>query len=184
MRYWASLFIGIFCFAGCQWNQGPEELDRLVKEDPQFKQMITQRDQVHNQIHLIKEDLVKKKAVMDSQISKLRSDYDIYAKTQNKRIEQYRTLIDVNRLRLRQEIDSAEAEIDAKQVEIEGYEKTLADLKKVLKDPKGISFSPQEKKKWEERVVMLDEKIRPLKEQIRELKLRIRLKNQKIGYLN
>jgi hypothetical protein len=155
-----------------------------VKEDTQFKQMITQRDQVHNQIRFIKDDLINKKAVMDGQIAKLHGDYDFYAKTQNKRIEQYRTMVDVNRLRLRQEIETAEAQIDANQVEVEGYKRTLVDLKNVLKDPKGISFSPQEKRKWEERVLMLYEKIRPLEEQIRELKLQNRLNNQKIGYLN
>lgn len=176
----------LLCFSGlsgCDFNQNPEEMDRLMKEDAGFKQMIGARDQAHRQIAIIKDDLLKKKSILDAQIEKQRAEYDRYAKAQNIKIEQYRGTIDANRNVLRHEIDTASAQLEAKSTELEGYQKTLSDVQKVLKESKGITLSPQEKKKWEERVLMLSEKIRPLTEEIQELRLQVRLKKQKTGYL-
>ncbi len=180
----AVLLLAPFLAAGCNWNRGPEELERLVKEDPAFRKMILERDQAHAQIAMIKQDLLKKKQGVDAEVEKLRSQYDLYAKTQNRKVEQYRAGIETNRTRLKTEIDGAETSIEAKQTEFEGYQKTLADVKKVLNESKGITLSEQEHKKWEERVLMLNEKMRPLAEEIQDLKLQISLKKQKISYLS
>ena len=181
VRYPAVLF---FCLSlgGC-WTQSPEELDRLVKEDPAFKQMIVARDQAHQQIRLIKEDLLARKKQIESQAQKMRADYDAVAKTQNKKIEQYRIAIEANRKLLKTQIESESAQLADKESELEGYRKTLGDVKKVLNEGKGISLSKAERQKWEERILMLSEKMRPLTDEIQELKLQIRLKKQKIQYL-
>ena len=50
----------------------PEELDRLTKEDPVFKQMILQRGQAKARAQLIREDLLGRKKTMDAEIDKLR----------------------------------------------------------------------------------------------------------------
>lgn len=169
--------------AGCLTQESPEELDRLTKEDPSFKQMIAARDQAHNNIRYIKNELLNKKNVMDAQIEKLRSEYDVYAKSQNTKIDQFRAQIENHRNQLTKDIDAAQASLEAKQTELDGYQKTTADVNKVLREAKGIQLSKSERQKWEERILMLSEKIRPLAEEIQELKLRIRLKKQKIGFL-
>ena len=168
--------------AGCSSNS-PEELDRLAKEDPNFKQMILARDEAHHQIQMIKEDLLNRKKVMDSQIEKVRKEYDGYAKNQNLKIEKYKSTVETNRNALKHEIETKEAQLAARLTELGGYQKTLDDVKKVMSESKGISISAQEKEKWDERMLMLSEKIRPLSEEMQELKLQIRLKKQKIGYL-
>lgn len=178
----AYIVLIVLVLSGCSANS-PEELDRLTKEDPAFKQMIATRDQVHEQINLIRQDLLSRKKTLDAQIEKLRGDYDNYAKAQNKKIDQYQSVIDTQKSVLRHEIETASAQLDSKTAELGGYEKTLSDVKKVLHESKGITFSSQEKQKWEERVLMLNEKIRPLADEIQELKLQIRLKKQKIGFL-
>jgi archaellum component FlaC len=182
-RFWllASGFSLLF-LPGCA-SYSPEELERLTKEDAQFKVMIQARDQAHAQIGLIKQDLLQKKKLMDVQVEKLRSEYDAFAKTQNLKIEKFQSSIDTNRTALKREVESAGAQLAAKLSEIEGYQKTLADVKKVLNETKAISLSSQEKQKWEERAEMLKEKIRPLTDEIQELKLQIRLKKQKTGFL-
>ncbi len=169
--------------SGCLFQESPEELDRLIKEDPAFKQMILARDQACDQIHLIKEDLLNKKKLLDSQVEKLRTEYDTSAKTQNKKIEQYRAMIETNRNLLKRQQEQDGAHMEEKQSELAGYEKTLSDVRKVLHEGKGISLSKTERQKWEERILMLTEKIRPLTEEIQELKLQIRLKKQKIQFL-
>ena len=179
----AGTIFSVIFIAGCNWNQSPEELQRLVKEEPAFRQMIAQRDQAHTQISRIKDDLLKRKQVLDATVEKLRSQYDTYAKAQNLKVEQYRATVDANRARLKSEIDVSQTRIESKQVELDGYLKTLVDVEKVLGEAKGITLSSQEKKKWQERILMLNEKIRPLKDDIQDLKLQIRLKKQKIGYL-
>ena len=110
-KTWIVLFLFFLC--GCSVS-GPEELDRLTKEDPAFKQMITTRDQVHGQVRLIRQDLLSRKKTLDAQIEKLRGDYDAYAKTQNKKIEQYQSVIDTQRSVLRHEIESASAQLESK----------------------------------------------------------------------
>ena len=169
--------------SGCLLQESPEELDRLIKEDPSFKQMVVARDQAHGQIHLIKNELLNKKKILDAEIGKFRSEYDAYAKTQNKKIEQFRATIETNRSLLRRQLEQNGAHMEEKQSELAGYEKTLLDVRKVLKEGKGISFSKAERQKWEERILMLIEKIRPLVDDIQDLKLQIRLKKQKIQYL-
>ena len=168
--------------AGCASNS-PEELDRLVKEDLNFKQMVLARDEAHHHIQAIKEDLLNRKKVMDSQIEKVRKEYDGYAKNQNLKIEKYKSTVEANRNALKHEIETKEAQLAARLTELGGYQKTLDDVKKVMSESKGISISAQEKEKWDERMMMLSEKIRPLSEEIQELKLQIRSKKQKIGYL-
>ena len=174
----------LFCLilAGCA-PQSPEELDRLIKEDAAFKQMIVARDQAHVQISLVKQDLLARKTLVDSQVDKLRADYDATAKAANKKIEQLQAAIATNRDLLKHEIDLAAAEVEAKQGELGGYQKTLSDVQKVLHESKGITLSKTERQKWEERILMLSEKMRPLIDEIGELKLQIRLKKQKIQYL-
>ena len=174
------IFLSFLC--GCSLA-GPQELDRLIKEDPAFRQMIVVRDQAHNEMHQIKEDLLAKKKILDAQIDKLRSDYDLIAKAQNKKIEQLQTTIETNRNLLKHEMETAAARLSTKGTELTGYQKTLADVKKVLHESKGIHFSSQEKQKWEERILMLSEKMRPLTDEIQELKLEIRLKKQKMNFL-
>lgn len=173
-----------FCVlvSGCL-QESPEELDRLTKEDPAFKQMIQLRDQTHAQIRLIKDDLLNRKKSLDGQVEKLRADYDATAKAQNKKVELLRGAIEQNRELLKRSMEMESASLDSKQAELEGYQKTLSDVRKVLHESKGISLSKNEKQKWEERILMLSEKMRPLSEEIQELKLQIRLKKQKIGYL-
>ncbi len=168
---------------GCLFQESPEELDRLVKEDPSFKQMILSRDQAYGQIRLIKEDLLNKKKTLDAQVDKLRSEYDAYAKTQNKKAEQFRNGVEANNNLLKRQLEQNGAHMEEKQSELAGYEKTLSDVRKVLNEGKGLSLSKTERQKWEERILMLSEKIRPLAEDIQELKLQIRLKKQKIRFL-
>ena len=176
---WCSVLILTGCSA-----YGPEELDRLTKEDPAFKQMVLARDQMHAQIHLIKDDLLAKKRVMDAQIEKLRAQYDATAKLENQKIERCQAAIDSNRAFLKRDIEMAEASLESQRTEFEGYRKTLGDVQKVLKESKGITFSVQEKQKWQEKVLLLSEKMRPLKEEIEDLNLQIRLKKRKISFLH
>ena len=172
----------LFTLAGCA-SYGPEELERLLKEDPNFKQMIIARDQARGQIKAIKNDMLSKKKIMDGQIEKFHQEYDVYAKTQHSKIEKYQATIDANRNLLKREIETGSAQLAAKETELEGYEKTLSDVKKVMRESKGIKISPQEKEKWEERTLMLSEKMRPLLDEIQELRLQIRLKKQKLIFL-
>ena len=172
----------LFLLAGCS-AYGPEELDRLIKEDSNFKQMIIARDQMHGQMHAIKEDLLAKKQGMDAQIDKLHAEYDAYAKLQNQRIEKCQASIYSNRNFLKKEIEITEARLDSKRAELEGYSKTLLDVKRVLRESKGITFSAHEKQKWEEKILLLSEKIRPLKDEIEDLNLQNRLKKRKISFL-
>ena len=179
------LLIPVFLFAisGCS-SDSPEELDRLMKEDAGFRQMIESRDQAHAQVRLIKDDLLLKKKGLDAQVEKMRQEYDNTAKAQNKKIEQYQGLIDGNRKNLKEQIESMTTELEAKQKELNGYEETLSGVKKVVRQPKGIRLTAQERQKWEERILMLTEKIRPLSEEIQELKLQIRLKKKKSHFLH
>ena len=178
-----ALCCSILILTGCS-AYGPEELDRLTKEDPAFKQMIVTRDQMHAQIRAIKDDLLAKKKVMDTQIEKLRGQYDATAKLENQRIERCETAIESNRALLKRDIEAAELSLESKRTEFEGYRKTLEDVQKVLKESKGITFSVQEKQKWQEKVLLLAEKMRPLKEEIEDLNLQIRLKKRKISFLH
>ena len=178
------LFLIPLCFilAGCA-QESPEELDRLTKEDPVFKQMIQLRDQTRAQIQVIKDDLLNRKKQLDAQVEKLRGDYDAIAKAQNKKIEQLRGAIEQNRDLLKKNMEFESASLEGKQGELDGYQKTLSDVRKVLHEGKGISLSKTERQKWEERILMLSEKMRPLLDEIQELKLQIRLKKQKVQYL-
>lgn len=180
MKYFLILF-SLF-LTGCS-AYGPEELDRLTKEDSNFKQMIIARDQMHGQVRLIKDDLLAKKQTVDTQVDKLRAEYDAFAKLQNQKIERCQAAIDANRNLLKKDIEIEEASLTSKQAEFEGYSKTLGDVRKVLKESKGITFSSQEKQKWEEKTLLLSEKMRPLKEEIEDLILQIRLKKRKISFL-
>ncbi len=182
IKRFTVLATALFLLAGCS-SYGPEELDRLTKEDPNFRQMIIARDQINVQIRAIKADLLSRKRVMDAQIDKLRADYDVYAKAQNLKVEKYQAAIETNRLVLKREVETSSAQVGAKVTELEGYQKTLSDVQKVIRESKGIKLSTQERQKWEERVLMLSEKIRPLSDEIEDLKLQIRLKKQKISYL-
>ncbi len=181
MKRWLWLF-PLFILSGCA-SYGPEELDRLTKEDPNFRQMIVARDQINTQIRVIKQDMLAKKKVMDAQIGRLRGEYDIYAKAQSLKVERYQATIEASRNLLSREMDTANAQLSAKLTELEGYEKTLSDVKKVIRESKGINLSSVERQKWEERVLMLSEKIRPLLDDIQDLKLQIRLKKQKVSFL-
>ena len=183
MKRAALLIFSLVLLCGCL-QQNPEELDRLVKEDPLFKQMIAARDEARAEIRLIKQDLLLRKKVLDAQVEKLRGEYDAYAKTQNKKIELYRDTIEKHRNQLKHETELAGAAFEQKTAELAGYQETLADVKKMLTESKGITLSKIERQKWEERILMLSEKIRPLAEEIQELKLQMRLKKQKISYLN
>ena len=182
MRKLFYLFILFPFLTGCS-AASPEELERLTKEDSVFKQMILQRDQIHAQIAVIKDDLLAKKRSVDAQVDKWRHDYDVYAKNQNLRIEKYQTVIETNRAALKRESEVAAARLESKIVEQDGYQKTLADVKKVLSEGKGITLSAQEKEKWNERIQLLSEKLRPLMDEIQDIKLQMRLKKQKMNYL-
>ena len=182
-RHLFFLFVSFF-LSGCLFQENPEELDRLTKEDPAFKQIIQARDQAHDQIRLIKENLLSKKQTMDAEAEKLRAGYDAYAKAQNKKIDQFRGTIEANRNLLKQQLEQQSASMQGKQEEVAGYEKSLAAVRRVLQGGKGLSLSKTERQKWEERVLMLSEKIRPLVDEIQELKLQVRLKKQKIQFLN
>ena len=182
MRRGILFFLTGLALCGCS-SYGPEELDRLAKEDPQFRQMILARDQAHRQMRLIKDELLAKKQLLDAQVGRLRRDYDAYAKVQNLKAEKHRATIDANRELLRRQMETLDARLGSKSAELAGHEKTLEDVKKVLKESKAVNLSLSEKQKWEERMLMLSEKIRPLQDEIQELKLQIRLKKQKIGFL-
>ncbi len=182
MKRFLIVILCLLSLSGCA-PYGPEELDRLTKEDPRFKQMILTRDQIHAQIHAIKDDLLAKKKAMDAEISRFRREYDAYSKAQNLKIEKYEAAIEANRNTLKREIDTASAQLAAKVAELEGYQKTTVDVKKVLEESKGLRISAEEKQKWEERLLMLSEKMRPLADELQELKLEMRLKKRKIGFL-
>ncbi len=183
MKKTLSLLAIVFLLAGCGVNN-PEELERLAKEDPGFKQMIGTRDKMRADTRIIKDDLLAKKRAMDVQLEKLRRDYDATAKSQNIKIEKYKTVLDNYRKSLTGDIDAATLSMETKKNELAGYQKTLQDVQKVLKEGKGIKFSAQEKEKWQERILLLNEKMRPLSEEIQDLKLKVRLNKKKIGFLN
>lgn len=180
-RHFAALLAGL-CLTGCL-GENAEELDRLVKEDPAFKQIIAARDAARAQIKAIKQDLFTRKNVLNAQVEKMRAEYETYAKGQNQKIEQYRAAIEADRVKLQRELELAGASLEKKLAEQAGYQKTLVDVKKMLSESKGITLSKAERQKWEERILMLSEKMRPLAEEIQDLRLQIRLKKQKIGYL-
>ncbi len=181
MKRLLAVALTSLALTGCLENA--DELDRLVKEDPAFKQMIAVRNEAQHQVQLIKQDLLSKKKTIDTQVGKMRAEYDAYAKVQSVKIAQYRTTIDASRAQLKREVELAGASLEEKLAELAGYQKTLADVKKVLTEGKGLSLSKTERQKWEERILLLSEKMRPLSEEIQDLRLKIRLKKQKIGYL-
>jgi len=180
-RLFAAL-IASLSLTGCL-GENPEELSRLVKEDPAFKQMITARDEAQRQVGLIKQDLLSRKNTVNEQVGKLRAEYDAYSKIQSAKMVQYRATIDANRALLKREAEVAAAALEDKTAELAGYQRTLADVKKVLTEGKGLALSKTERQKWQERTLLLSEKMRPLIDEIQDLRLRIRLKKQKIGYL-
>ena len=182
MRKLFLFFLVVSLTAGCA-SYGPEELDRLMKEDPQFRQMIVTRDKAHAEIRDIKEDLLAKKRTLDTQVEKLRREYDIYAKAQNLKVEQYSAAIEASRALLKREIEGAAAKLQARLTELDGYQRTLTDVKKVIKESKGFNLSEAERQRWEERVLLLSEKVRPLLDEIQDIKLHIRLKKQKMFFL-
>jgi hypothetical protein len=177
----AALLLAVLA-AGCTAST-PEELERLVKEDPAFSQMITARDQMHREIRLIKQDLLERKKTADTQASKIRNDYDAFAKAGSVKISKYQETIAASRNVLQREIETKSAQLAAKETETAGYDKTLADVKKVLRESKGLTISAAEKEKWEERMLMLSEKMKPLSDEIQDLKAEIALKKRKIGFL-
>jgi chromosome segregation ATPase len=184
-RNYSCIFLLLPCIlvSGCVFQENPEELDRLVKEDASFKQLIVERDQAHSQMSVIKNDLLTRKKTLDAQVGKMRGEYDAYAKTLNQKVDQLRSGIESSRSLLKRQLEQDGANMEKKQSELAAYEKTLSDVRKVLHESKGISFSKAERQKWEERVLMLSEKIRPLADEIKELKLEMRLKKQKIRFL-
>jgi hypothetical protein len=182
MKRLAATSLALLFLAGCE-SYGPEELDRLTKEDPNFQQMIVQRDQMRSQIVLIKDDLLAKKKTVDARVSAMKLEYDTYAGLQNDKIQKYRSAIEVNRAALQREIDTSEAQLRAKQTELEKSQSTLSDMRKVLRESKVINLSAPEKAKWEERVLMQSEKVKPLTDDIAELQARIRLNKRKISFL-
>jgi chromosome segregation ATPase len=182
MKKTLPFFLFALSIAGCA-SYGPEELDRLTKEDPQFRQMIAGRDKAHAEIRAIKNDLLSKKRIIDAQVEKLRRDYDVYSKAQNEKIEQYRGSVQASQSLMKREVEAMSAKLQARETELEGYQKTLADVQKVIKESKGFNLSEAERQRWEERVLLLSEKIRPLLDEIQELKLQIRLKKQKMYFL-
>jgi hypothetical protein len=175
-------FVLALLTAGCS-SYGPEELDRLMKEDPSFRQMIVGRDKAHSEIRTIKQDLLARKKTLDTQVEKLRREYDVYAKAQNMRIEQHKAAVQASQNMLKREVETAAAKLQARVTELDGYQKTLADVQKVVKESKGFNLSEVERQRWEERVLLLSEKIRPLLDEIQEVKLGIRLKKQKMYFL-
>jgi hypothetical protein len=184
MRKFPFFLVLLSVFLGGCLQESPEELERLTKEDPVFKQMILARNQAHQQIQLIREDLLFRKKQLDVQMERLRADYDAVAKAQNAKIGQMRASIETNRESIKKDIEASSASLLEKSAELEGYQRTLSDVRKVLNESKGISLSKTERQKWEERILMLSEKMRPLSEEIQELRIRIRLKKQKIQFLN
>lgn len=175
----------ILFLSGCNsYNStASEELDRLTKEDPQFKEMMDSRNEAHRQIRAVKGQILEKKKVIDAKVSQLRKEYDAYVKENNITIEKYRSTIEANRNVLRREIEAGRAKLAAMAKELDGYQKTLGDVRKVISNGKGIDFSAEERKKWEERVLLLSEKIKPLADAIEEAKLSLRLKEQKMNFL-
>ena len=176
------LFVSVFLLAGCS-SYGPEELERLTKEDAQFKQMIAARDQIHAEIRNIKQDLLEKKKTIDANIEKLRGEYDSYAKMQNRKIEKYQNVIEANRNILLRDTQNAESAVETKEKELERLVKTLGDVNAVLRQAKDITLSESEKQKWQERSILVSEKIRPLQDEIQELKARITLNKRKTSFL-
>lgn len=183
-RAFVLLFALPLALGGCLIGESPEELERLTKEDPGFEKMILARNQVHQQIASIKQDLFDRKKALDAETLRMRSAHENYAAAQQQKIEGLRGAIEGYRRTLKSQIETAEARLEAKQIEVEGYRKTLADVQKMLRESKGIELSSKERQKWDERILMLTEKIRPIEDEMRELRLEIRLKNQKVRYLH
>lgn len=177
------LILALGFLTGCS-VQNPEELERLVKEDASFSQMIAARNKIRADTKLIKNGLLVKKSALDAQVDRLRRDYDATAKAQNVKIEKYRSVIDTYRKSLAKDNDDATVSLQNKQNELSGYQKTLQDVRKVLHESRGISIPAQEKEKWQERILLLNEKMRPLSEEIQDLKLKVRLNKKKMGFLN
>lgn len=169
--------------AGCAPNN-PEELDRLMKSDPNFRQMVSSREHMRAEIQKIKADLLARKKIMDSQIDKLRSSYDAVAKIQNLKIEKYQANIDTNRNDLKRQVETRQAQLKAKETELAALESTLSEIQNVLKGSKSIQLTASEKQRWEERKLMQSEKMRPLAEDIEELKIQIDLAKKKSAFLS
>ncbi len=178
-----SFFFAVAVLSGGCASYNPEELDRLTKEDPNFKQMIVARDAARGEIRGIKADLLGRKRALDGQVERLRGEYDEYAKAQSLKIDKYRDLIETSRNVLRREMETASAQLTAKEAELGRLQKTQAEVAKVLRQSRDITLSRAEREKWEERSLMISEKIRPLTEEIEELSARIRLAKRKIGFL-
>ena len=100
-------------FSGCL-TESAEELDRLVKEDGAFKQMIVARNETRRQIDTIKQELLARKKSLDEQVGKMRSEYDLYSKAQNTKVEQFRAAIETHRNQLKRELELASASLERK----------------------------------------------------------------------
>lgn len=179
---WAAALVCAAWICGCS-PYGPEELDRLVKEDPLFGKMVHSRDEARHQIRSIRQEMLSRKQTLDAEVRRLRDQYDAYVKGQNRKIEQYQQTIDTNRNILQNEVETQSALLEAKETELRNHQRTLSDVQKVLKESQSIRLTDSEKQKWQERVLLLSEKVRPLAEEIEELRAAIRLKKRKIGYL-
>ncbi len=177
-----SALLVALALAGCS-SYGPEELDRLTKEDPEFKQMIAARDRMNTQIRLIKDDLLKRKQAANAEIARRRAEYDTFARAESIKIEKYRAVIDAHRNELKREVETSAARLEAKEAELDRLKKSREEVEKVLSQSGEIALSKPEREKWEERRLLISEKIRPLEDEIAETKAAIRLNKRKISFL-
>ncbi len=165
---WILSFVICIFITGCE-QIDKESIDKIIQEDPSFKDVLVKKDDLDAKINLLLNQFQEAKAAAYANIRTVQENLNKQKQEIDSKIAAFKKELDPQRIKIRQDIDVLANTISAKKGMLRNLDSTKRNLANLISQQKTLNVPSEDMAKWQERLAALDGQIEPLQGEVREL---------------
>ena len=159
------------------------ELELLVHEDPEFRNLIEIRDQIDSHVDMLRHELSEKRSDLNKKIAVLRKEYGIEKDAKEEKIYGLRMKLRTIREEYEVEVQDLKNVLEMKETLRSQLASTLKDAIDLIEQKEKLGLSEEELSQWNSQVEHIQSRLEPLLEEIKMLQAKVAIRSKKLKYL-
>jgi len=168
--------------SGCSLKD-ESELELLMHEDADYRNLIEVKRQITVHIGEIRKDLKQKKQVLDEKITGMRKAYGTERDAKQVQVDALRAKMNAIRQEFKMGLAKAKETLASKERLQSQLSSALKDAEDVVGQKEKLGLSEEELTQWQAQIKNIKERLAPLSQEVVNLKAEVAIKTKKLRHL-
>jgi len=175
------MVIGVL-FSGCARHDS-SELELLIREDPNYRNLIEVKIQVEGHIEQLRTQMSERKDLVEEKIKGMREAYRMDADGKDRQISKLRDKLKAIKLKFGEDLTEAKSALREKEELQSQLSAALKDAQDIIDQKDSLQLTGSDLVQWQSQISKFERRLDPLGDEIAELKAEVALTSKKLKYL-